>query len=93
MKQLTIYVLDEHEGATVEEKTYQCIADAFDESGYEQVEESKWSDNLAMAKALYRVVSGTLSAGTTERPEEWEVVIEGDDDDMQEYENALEELE
>lgn len=89
----TIYVLNDVEGESVEAKAYQIIADAYDEVGYEQVEESHFPDNLAMVKALFRIASITLKVGTPQRPEEWEVVVEGANDDIEEYQDILHQVE
>lgn len=85
-KQLTIYVLNDYEGNTIEEKAYQCIADGYDEAGMDPM---RFPDNLSMAKATFRIPAVTLHAGKPEQPEEWEVIVEGDDDDIEIYEQVL----
>lgn len=95
MKQITIYLLDSTEGDTVEEKAYNVMAEGFDEVGYDSTD---FGSNLDMVETLYRVASArqiTQEQGMvlTGLPVEWEVTIEGEDDDIDEYEDVLEELE
>lgn len=90
MARQVIYVLNDVEGETVEDKAYQTIADAYDETGWESV---RFVDNLAMAKATFRIPTVTLKAGTPQRPEEWEVVVEGANDDIEEYQDILHQVE
>lgn len=96
-KQTTIYVLDLVPGATVEEKAYGVIAAGYDESGYEDVDNVYNHDFLAMAKDLFRITGArqltpdeTLTAGG---PAEWEVTVEGEDHNIEEYEAILDEME
>lgn len=96
-KQTTIYVLDLVPGATVEEKAYQVIADGYEEYGYEDVDHN-YPSLLTMVKDLFRITAATSippEQGTalTGAPAEWEVVVEGEDHNIEEYETILREME
>lgn len=87
---LTIYVLDDMEGESVEDKAYATIALAYEEAG-DGSDDPKELD--AYVRSIFRIDSVTLHAGTPEQPEEWEVVVSGSDDEIETYEEILEDLE
>lgn len=84
MKSLTVYVMDDYEGETPEEKTYQCISEAYEESGDELTPEE--------ASKLFRVIEKEVNFGSCKVPLEWKVVIEGEDSDINYYEDILNQI-
>lgn len=92
-KQLTMYVLDDAPGSTVEEKAYGVITEGFREVGWHE-KASDPDDELVenMVRRRYRIL-GAVQTSIGAQSLEWAVTIEGDDDDIDEYQEVLTELE
>lgn len=96
MKTTTIYILDEFLGPdqTIEDLAYNTLAEGYDEAGFNCVDGS----NLVMVRKLFRIPAAhvrdvKLNKERGETVREWEVTIEGDDDDIDELAEIQEMLE
>lgn len=91
MKTLTIYISDDMPGGSIEEKTYATIACGFEAArlGYDP-EREVFSGEYVDRAHKFRV---TGARDIYDNEEEWEVIIEGEDADIEAYEKALRELE
>jgi hypothetical protein len=94
MQTQVIYFLDSVPGETVEEKAYGIIAEAYEESGFqpfdidsESTEEPVSCADYVKKKLKFRIIAATRKG------EEWTVVLEGEDDDIGEYQGILKECE
>lgn len=96
-RQMTIYVLDSAPGDTIEEKIYGTISDGFEESGHDPVDPEGGSASFGFGtfvREAYRIVAvREHHYGVNGCILEYEVTIQGEKDDINEYEEALKELE
>lgn len=98
-RRMVIYVLESSPGDTFEDKAYGIIAAGFDDSGYEppglNMDDELTDEHLdKLVRACYRIVAVrehryAAAGGVIE----YEIVIEGNADDIDEYLEALKELE